>query len=116
MADTNQEIAEAFSQHRFDEALPHLSDGVVWSLVGADALTGPDAVAEACRSTAAELDGTTTRFTQFRTVAAGDTVVVDSVAEYTDASGTTSVVASCDLYDFADGRVTAIRSYNIEVE
>lgn len=108
-------IAEAFSRHRFDEAIPFLSDDVVWSLVGGAAITGKSAVAAACESTTAELENVTTAFTRFRTVVGRDCVVIDSIGEYTDASGEKSVVASCDLFDFADGRIVAIRSYNIEL-
>jgi ketosteroid isomerase-like protein len=108
-------IAEAFSRHRFSEALPHIADDVTWSLVGDDTITGKAAVAAACEGTSSELQDVTTVFTHFRTVAGQDSVVIDSVGEYTDPAGDTSVVASCDIFDFADGRVTAIRSYNIEL-
>ena len=37
---TTEKIARAFSSHRFELALPHLADDVVWTLVGADPLIG----------------------------------------------------------------------------
>ena len=116
MPQSIQAIAEAFSRHRFSEALPHFSEGVTWSLLGEDTLTGKDAVVAACDSTTAELRDVTTVFSHFRTIVGEDCVVIDSIGRYTDAGGSTSVVASCDIFDFADGLVTAIRSYNIELE
>jgi hypothetical protein len=38
------------------------------------------------------------------------------VARYVDADGTTSVVSSCDIYEFSDGQVTAITSYAVELD
>ena len=39
------EIARAFSQHRFADALPHLAPDVRWTIVGYSVLEGADAVA-----------------------------------------------------------------------
>ena len=44
-----------------------------------------------------------------------DCVVIDSEAEYVDDDGESSHVASCDLYEFIDGNIAAITSYNVEV-
>jgi hypothetical protein len=42
--------------------------------------------------------------------------VIDSRAEYVDGDGESSHVASCDIYEFIDGKVAAITSYAVEVE
>ena len=107
-------IATAFSGHRFAEAYPALHEDLRWTLVGASVLVGKAAAIEACESTLAGLAETTTRFTRFDTVVGPDAVVVDSVAEYESADGSITV-ASCDLYQFRDGQVVAIRSYTVEV-
>jgi hypothetical protein len=111
-----REIAEAFSGHRFVDTIPHLAEDITWNLVGDEPLVGSDAVISACEETAAELADVTTRFLQFRSIVAEDCVVVDSVADYTDSAGDTTTVASCDIYDFTNGKVSGIRSYNIELE
>ena len=110
-----EKIARAFSSHRFEDALPHLTDDIVWTLVGADPVIGRKAVKKACERTATDLADVTTEFQRFRTVVGDEGVVVDSLARYTDAGGDVSVVASCDIYDFVDGRVTEIVSYTVEL-
>lgn len=116
---TIQQIAEAFSSHRFSETFTHLAPDVRWVLVGESTIDGRDAVIEACESTAAELAGSTTAFTRFVTVAGKDAVAVDAVGRYTDPAGQTSVVASCDIYQFDDdpdhAAITTITSYAVEL-
>ena len=48
-------------------------------------------------------------------VADGDRAAVDTVTRHTDADGTTGTVSSCDVYEFADGLLTGIRSYAVEL-
>ena len=58
----------------------------------------------------------TTEFQTFRTVAEADTVAVETVGRYVDADGSTSIVASCDLYDFVNGELARIVSYASEID
>lgn len=115
MASTIEEIGHAFSSHRFAEAYPHLASNVRWELIGGSPLNGRDAVIAACEESLAYLSQATTEFRKFRSVVGPDAVVVDSLAEYVAADGQTSVVASCDIYDFVDGDVATITSYTVEV-
>ncbi len=115
MASNIEAIAEAFSRHRFAETYRHLAVDVRWELIGGSTLTGRDAVIEASEESNRHLAHTTTEFGKFKTVVGSDSVAVDSLAEYVDPDGDRSVVASCDLYDFVDGAVTAITSYTVEV-
>lgn len=109
------EIARAFSSHDFDDATPYLAEDVAWILVGEDApIVGKAAVLDLCRRSAADLQQVSTSFLRMRVVVAPECVIVESLAQYTGPDDT-SIVASCDLYDFADGLVTEITSYNIEL-
>ena len=113
---TTEKIARAFSSHRFELALPHLADDIVWTLVGSHPLIGRKAEKKAIEHTASDLASLTTEFQRFRTVVGDGSVVVDSLARYTDREGDVSIVASCDIYDFADdGRITEIVSYTVEL-
>jgi len=49
-------------------------------------------------------------------VAAENCVVIDSRAEYVDAEGESSQVASCDIYDSIDGSLAAITTYAVEID
>ncbi|GAA4063900.1 nuclear transport factor 2 family protein [Agromyces indicus] len=114
--ESTEKIARAFSSHRFDVALPRLADDVIWTVVGSDPIVGRKKVKKAVERTAAQLADVTTEFQRFRSVVGEDSVVVDSLARYTDAAGDVSIVASCDLYDFdGDGCITEIVSYTIEL-
>ncbi len=110
-----QQIAEAFSGHRFDEAYDHLAADVGWVLVGGATLAGRDEVVAACEQTAAALAGATTEFLRFRTVVGTDAVAVDAIARYVDGDGTASLVSSCDIYEFESDVVTTITSYTVEL-
>lgn len=109
------EIARAFSQHRFDDALPHLAPDVRWTIVGYSVLEGADAVVRTCRDTAGSLDDNTTSWDRCLTVVQDDTVVVEVVGRYTRPDGVTTV-ATCYIYEFAGGRIASITSYAVEVD
>jgi ketosteroid isomerase-like protein len=114
MTTAPREIAKAFSAHRFDEAFGHLAADVSWVLPGGPPIEGRDAVTAACRNTAAALAGVNTEFTRFLTVVGTDAVVVDVIARYLGPDGT-SVVSSCDIYEFVDDMVVRITSYAVEL-
>jgi ketosteroid isomerase-like protein len=112
MTPTPEQIAESFSRHRFADAYPYLASDVRWVAHGAGETVGRDAVVATCEDTLAQLRDVTTTFRRFRTVVGENAVVVDVVAHYSGPDGE-FVVASCDLYDVADGLVTAITSYTV---
>ncbi len=116
MSSIPRRIAEAFSGHRFAEAYGALADDVRWDLVGEDTLVGRQAVVDACEGTLAELAGGTAEVERFVVAGDGDVVAVDTTTHYVSADGEAGRVASCDVYEFRDGRVTAIRSYAVEVD
>ena len=115
MSDIPRRTAEAFSGHRFAEAYPALADDVRWDLVGEETLVGRQAVIDACEATLAELGNGSSEFLRFVVVAQGDRVAVDTITRYTGADGATGTVSSCDVYEFAADRLTAIRSYAVEL-
>jgi hypothetical protein len=108
-------IGRAFSAHRFDEALPHLSKDVRWTVVGYMVLDGADAVRQTCRETLASLEDTATTYDRCVTAAQDGVVAVDTLARYAGPNGVTAV-ASCDIYEFSGEAITAITSYAVEVD
>lgn len=115
MDQTIEQVARAFSSHRFAETYACLAADVRWVSVGGPTMEGRDAVIAACEQSDEHLSQVTTEFRRFRTVVGIGAVVVDSLAEYRGADEPATVVASCDIYDFVGGKVTAITSYTVEV-
>ena len=112
-----QQIAEAFSRHRFSEVYDHLAADVRWVLPGHDGINGKHDVIAACESSFADMAQlASTEFSRFVSVASDRLAAVDAVGRYVSHDGTVSVVSSADIYEFdADGRVTTITSYAVEL-
>ncbi len=114
MTATIQQIAEAFSGHRFADAVDHLAPHVLWETRGGPTVQGRDEVVVACESTTTQLQGVTTEFPRFVSVVGQDAVAVDVVARYTGPDGTFTV-SSCDVYEFEGGALARITSYVAEL-
>jgi ketosteroid isomerase-like protein len=112
---TPTQIAEDFSGHRFKETYDHLAPDVQWILVGGETIHGRHRVIDTCEQTVAELAGTTTEFLRFVTIADKQAVAVDTVGRYRSPDEETSIVASCDIYEFQQGAVATITSYTVEL-
>ena len=113
---SHAQIAEAFSRHEFARTYPYFAESIRWNVIGGEQLAGQEAVTQTCEQSAEFLAKVTTTFTKFRAVVGEDCVVIDSEAIYTDADQETSTVASCDLYDFTDGKLVGITSYTISLD
>ena len=110
-----EQVAEAFSRHRFELTYEYFLDTIRWDLIGGEQLEGKAAVIGVCNQSATHLAGVVTTFNRFRTVIGRDCVVIESEAEYTDESQGVTTVASCDLYDFIDAKLARITSYTVEL-
>ena len=110
-----RQIAEAFSRHDFETAYPYLADAIRWNVVGGEVITGKTNVVTACQQTTRYLAGVQVALLSCRVIVGETCVVVDSLADYTDSQQQTSKVASCDIYEFANGSVVEITSYTVEI-
>ena len=115
MSLTFKQIAEAFSNHKFELAYAYLSDDVRWDNVGGEQIHGKDNVIHTCEQSAQYLATVTTKFSKFKTIVGENCVVIDTAADYIDAENNVSVVASCDIYQFTEGKVSEITSYTVEL-
>ena len=115
MPSSNEDLAVAFSSHRFAEVAPHLAEDVRWVAVGGGLYQGRDAVVAACEESGSYLATVQTDFRLLRTVVSDSAAVVDSLADYTEPDGSVLTVSSCDLYDFRDGKLAEITSYTVEL-
>jgi hypothetical protein len=112
-----QQIAEAFSSHRFDEVYDWLDERVTWVVPGQDPIEGKAAVIDTCTKSAAEFSAlATTSFERFVSVGDDSTAAVDAIGRYEGEEGDVSVVSSADIYEFnARGQVVRITSYAVEL-
>jgi len=117
MSTTTQQVAEAFSSHRFAEVYEHLADDVRWVLPGQATIEGKDAVVAACESSSAELAGLDhVDLERFVSVGGEAVAAVDAIGRYVGADGSVSIVSSADIYEFDPaGRVVRITSYAVEL-
>ena len=111
-----EDIATAFSRHRFEDAYPYLADDVRWNQVGREQVKGKDAVRAACDATANALAGVEMIVHRFDVRVTETFVVIESVTTYREEDDQKSVVASCDIYDFSTGLLVEITSYTIELQ
>jgi hypothetical protein len=114
---THRELAEAFSQHHFEQTYPHFADDIRWvSASGGAPEVGPAAVRAACEQGALMMARATADRLRFVVADGGDVVAVDTLTRYTDAAGETTTVASCDIYEFRGDLIATITSYAVEVD
>ena len=110
------QIAEEFCRHRFAVTYPYLADEIKWNMVGSEELIGRDVVIARCEESATFLETVSSTFTTFKVTRAETFVVVESAAQFQDQENQISSVASCDVFQFSDGRLVEITSYVIELD
>ena len=109
------QIAEAFCSYRFAVAYPYMADEIKWNIVGKEELVGREAVIDRCDKSAKFLETVSTISTKLKINRAETCVVVEGAAQFQDQENQTSSVASCDVFQFSDGRLVEITSYVIEL-
>jgi hypothetical protein len=110
-----QHIAEAFTTHKFAETFPNLAEDVKWDNIGRDLIVGREAVIARCTDAAKFLATVSTTFTKIKVTRAESLVIVEGECLFTAADNQTSRVASCDLFQFADGKLVELTSYVIDL-
>ena len=124
------QIAEAFCSHRFVVTYPYMADEIKWNIVGREELMGREAVIDRCDKAAKFLETVSTTITKLKIIRAENFVIVEGAAQFQiqenrtvayevfrawAAQFQTSSMASCDVFQFSDGRLVEITSYVIEL-
>jgi hypothetical protein len=109
------QIAEAFCSYRFVETYPYMADEIKWNIIGREELIGREAVIDQCDKSAKFLETVSATITKLKIIRAERLVVVEGAAQFQDQENQTSGVASCDVFQFSDGRLVEITSYNVEL-
>lgn len=108
------QIAEAFCSHRFAETYPYMADEIKWNIVGREELIGREAVIAQCNMGMKFLATVSTTYLKLKTYRAETCVVVEGAAQFQDQENQTSSVASCDIFQFSNGKLVEITSYVID--
>ncbi len=109
------QIAEAFTSWRFAETYPYMADEIKWNIVGREELMGRAAVIDRCTDAAKFLETVSATLTKLKIIRAETCVIVEGTAQFQDRENQTSSVASCDVFQFSDGRLVGITSYVVEL-
>jgi ketosteroid isomerase-like protein len=104
---------EGFRRSDHDQILACLTDEVVWDLPGYAHLRGKDAFDQEIEND--EFVGSPT-LTVDRLIEEGDAVVAIGNGEATRKSGELHRFAFCDVFTFADGKVSRVESYLVPLK
>ena len=111
---TREEVAEAFSNGRFELTYPYLSSEVEWQIVVESNFKGKESVVQNCEQTAAYFRSVTTHFNTSDIIVDSNKVVVCGTAEFLRDGERLSLISACDVYEFSgDDMLIRISSYCI---
>lgn len=111
---SKKEIAELFSNGKFDNITGYLNDKIVWNVVGENTFEGKKAVLENCEQIARYFLSVQTEFKTDSIIASGNNVVVRGTAEFSRDGKRINFISACDVYEFNDNHeLEKINSYCI---
>ena len=114
MTPSKKEIAELFSNGKFEEIMGFLSDGIVWNVVGENSFDGKKAVTANCEQTAEYFKSVQTNFITDEVIVSDNKVIVIGTAEFKRDGKRVNFFSACDVYDFNDkNKIEKISSYCI---
>jgi len=115
MSLTLKQIAASFSVGQFDKVYQHLSENIIWNVVGENSFVGKKSVIDNCEQVAAYFKSVTTNFTTENMIVDHNRVAIEGTAEFVTAGKRVSYVWACDVYEFNDQKeIEKITSYCIQ--
>ena len=110
-----QQIAELFSGGQFSKVYMHLSQNIVWNVVGEDSFVGKEAVVKNCEQVASYFNTVTTKFKTENIIVEGNKVAIEGTAEFIREGKRVAYVWASDIYQFNNnGELEKITSYCIQ--
>lgn len=114
MSLTMDQIAEAFCSHRFVETFPYMAEDIQWNMIGKEECIGREAVIAHCNKGLKFLETVSTTSLHLKIYRAETCVIVEGAAQFQGKDNQTSSVASCDVFQFSNGKLIEITSYVID--
>lgn len=114
MEHSKKEIAELFSNGKFDKTTDYLSDEIVWNVVGENIFDGKKAVTENCEQTTKYFKSVQTDFKTDKLIVSENNVIVIGTAEFKRDGKRLNFISACDIYEFNEhNKIKKISSYCI---
>ena len=111
---TKKEIAENFSNGKFDLCFDYITEQTFWDTPGEQYLKGKKEIEVFCKNIADYFESVTTNFKQLNLIENENAVVINGTAEFLRNGKRISFVSSCDVYKFdEDNNIVSIHSYCI---
>lgn len=110
----NKQIAEAFSNGKFEITYPYLSSDIEWTIIGENEFTGRQAVIDNCEKTSEYFKTVNTDFRILNVIASENLVAINGTAEFSLNNERILFISACDVYEFNDkSEIVKITSYCI---
>ncbi|MET3114981.1 ketosteroid isomerase-like protein [Pedobacter sp. CG_S7] len=114
MKHSKKEIAELFSNGKFENIMDYLSDGIVWNVIGENIFEGKNAVKKNCEQTAEYFKTVETYFKINDILISENKVIVIGTAEFKRGGKRIDFISACDVYEFNEkNEIQKISSYCI---
>lgn len=114
MEHSKKEIAELFSNGKFEKIFNYLSDGIVWNIIGENIFEGKNAVIKNCKQTAEYFKSVQTVFKTNDVLVSDNKVIIIGTAEFKREGKRLNFVSACDIYEFNEkNKIEIISSYCI---
>ena len=111
---SKQQIAEAFSNGKFEITHPYLSEKIVWDVIGENIFKGKKEVVANCNQTSDYFKSVQTDFKTKDVIATNNKVVVSGTAEFIRDGKRVNFISACDIYEFNENNeLEKISSYCI---
>lgn len=109
-----RQIAEDFSNGRFESTYGHLSENVEWHIFGERSLIGKSLVIENCEQTATYFKSVVTDFKIYNIIEEPNRIAINGKAVFFRDGKSIAIVNACDVYEFDNsGQLLRICSYCI---
>ncbi|WP_417265224.1 nuclear transport factor 2 family protein [Brumimicrobium sp.] len=109
-----QKIAEFFSLGKFHKVIKHLSDDIVWNVVGGRTFKGKVAVIKDCEQTERYFQSVDTDFKIINRIVDNNKIAITGTAKISKNGKRIDFSYACDVFEFnEDQKITKITSYCI---
>jgi hypothetical protein len=111
---SKKEIAESFSNGKFDMTFPYLAEDVCWNIIGDKEVSGKMEVVSICEKSQTNKELAQTIFTTDQIIKDKNKVVVKGSGEFIRHGERINLIAACDVYEFNEkDELSVISSYCI---